>query len=97
VVRAFRALHPDVAIEIREIARRTPIGCIRDGTVDIAFIRPIEDDPEVAVEPLPGDGLSRSSRGTSLAGSPSLTAAALVGRTFIPPTPAASCGRGSRS
>ncbi len=86
VVRAFRASHPDVAIEIREIALPDTNRVIRDGTVDIAFIRPIEDDPELAIEPLPGDGLvAVLPAGHRLAGAPSLPLAALAGEPFIRP------------
>ena len=86
VVREFRAAHPDWAIEIREFALPETNRVIRDGTVDIAFVRPIEDDPELTIEPLPGDGLvAVLPAGHALAGATSLPLAALAHERFIRP------------
>jgi len=86
VLREFRARHPGVAIEVREIALPDTNRAIRDGTVDVAFIRPIEDDPAVSIEPLPGDGLvAVLPAGHRLAGEASLPLSALAGEAFIRP------------
>jgi DNA-binding transcriptional LysR family regulator len=87
VVREFRDRHPDVAIEIREILLPETNRVLRDGTVDIAFIRPIEDDPGLVVEPLPGDGLvAVLPAGHPLGDAESLPLSALAGERFIRPT-----------
>jgi DNA-binding transcriptional LysR family regulator len=88
VVREFRDRHPDVAIEIREIGLPETNRVIRDATVDVAFIRPIEDDPDLTVAPLPGDGLvAVLPAGHPLTDATSLPLAALARELFIRPNP----------
>jgi DNA-binding transcriptional LysR family regulator len=88
VVREFRGRHPDVAIEVREIALPDTNRAIRDGTVDVAFVRPIEDDPAVALEALPGDRLvAVLPAGHRLARAASIPLAALAGEPFVRPNP----------
>ncbi len=86
VVRAFRNGHPAVTIEIRELTLPDTNRAIRDGTVDLAFIRPIENDPALTVEPLPGDGLvAVLPEGHPLTDATALPLAALAGEQFIRP------------
>ena len=86
VVHAFRDRHPHIALEVREVALPDTNRALRDGTVDIAFIRPIEDDPGLTMEPLPGDGLvAVLPAGHRLAGAGSLPLAALAGEPFVRP------------
>lgn len=57
VIREFRERHPDVSVEVREIALSETNRALLEGLVDVAFVRPIESEPELVVENLPGDGL----------------------------------------
>lgn len=86
VVRDFRARHPRVSIEIREIALPETNRAVRDSVVDVAFVRPIDEDPELVVEPLPSDDLvAVLPTGHALARSPSLGLADLAGERFVRP------------
>lgn len=86
MVRDFRARYPDVGLEVREVLLPDTNRVIRDGTVDIAFIRPIESDPALAIEPLPGDGLvAVLPTGHPLAEATALPLAALAGEAFVRP------------
>lgn len=86
VVRDFRARHPRVSVEIREITLPETNRALRDSVVDIAFVRPIDEDPELVVEPLPNDDLvAVLPTGHALAGSPSLPLAGLAGERFVRP------------
>ena len=86
VVRAFCDRHPQIALEVREITLPDTNRALREGTVDIAFIRPIEDDPALTVEALPGDDLvAVLPAGHRLADAPSLPLAALAGERFVRP------------
>ena len=93
VVRDFHSRHPDVAIDVREVALADTHRVVRAGVVDVAFVRPFEDDPEVAVHPLPGDALLVALPSEHpLAGAAALPLAALAGEPFVRPDAAAGLG-----
>ncbi len=93
VVHDFRARYPRVALEVREITLPETNRAVRDGTVDAAFVRPIDDDSELELAWLPSDGLlAVLPLGHRLAGSASLQVSDLSAERFVRPNAASVLG-----
>ena len=89
VVRTFRERHPGVALEVKEIELAETNRAVREGRVDAAFIRPIGEDPELAIGRLPDDALvAVLHEGHRLAARPSVPMAALAEELFVRPNAA---------
>lgn len=51
-LRAYRAAVPDVDIELVELKNRPMMDALRDGKVDVAFMRPFFEDENIAMHPV---------------------------------------------
>ena len=48
ILRAFRARFPEVHVELRLLRNTQQIAALRSGQIDVSFLRPPVDDPEIA-------------------------------------------------
>ncbi len=83
-VKRFDESHPTVRVELRGMPVALQIDALRDGHLDMGFVRPPVSDPSLASEPLTTDtfmvALSRTHR---LAGRSGIRAPALAKEAFI--------------
>ncbi|GIG64239.1 hypothetical protein Pen01_05340 [Phytomonospora endophytica] len=83
VVRAFRARHPTVALDIREMTTDPQADALRDGLIDVGVGRDAEPSEGVAVRAVAHEPLvAVLPRGHRLATAPDFEAADLAGETF---------------
>lgn len=50
LMRAFHDRYPSVAVTLRELPPQPQLDALRDGTLDVGFVRAIEDDPRIVCE-----------------------------------------------
>jgi DNA-binding transcriptional LysR family regulator len=84
IVRAYREAYPAVELRLRELATAAQADALRDGTIDIGFLRQPADDAELACEPLVREALAAVlPPGHPLGASRRVRLAALAGEPFV--------------
>ncbi len=84
-IRDFRRAYPEVELSLLEANTQQPVGMMRQGEVDVAFIRPAQADPEdLSVFRFPDEPmLAALPSGHRLAGAESIRLAELDAESFI--------------